>query len=94
MALPNELSSKRPRLANGIGLALLGLTATYPALRRHWRAGARRLGHSLRPGTRRPPYVTAVDLLLSMVILILLAGIVGRAALSFHRTITGSRPPS
>ena len=38
-----------------------------------------------------PPYVTAVDLLLSMVILILLGGIVGRAALSFHRTLTVTR---
>lgn len=38
-----------------------------------------------------PPYVTAVDLLLSSVILILLAGIIGRAAVQVHRSL---RAPS
>jgi hypothetical protein len=36
-------------------------------------------------------YVTAIDLMLSLVILILLGGIIGRAARSFHQTMTAAR---
>jgi hypothetical protein len=44
------------------------------------------------PGT--PPYATAVDLALSFVILLLLAGIIGRSVLQYHRLHRRQHPPA